>query len=64
VLPFGDPCDSWMPGHYFHKSQQIEMISQKLESRNAKVQPVRYPQKGLKMKVFEEAVIMPHRHPS
>jgi hypothetical protein len=57
VLPFGDPCDSWMPGHYFHKSQQIEMIivSQKLESRNAKVQPVSYLQKGLKMNVFEEA---------
>jgi hypothetical protein len=55
-----------MPGHYIHKNQQIEMIivSQKLESRNAKVQPGRYLQKGLKMKVFEEAEIIPHRHPS
>jgi hypothetical protein len=52
MLPFGDLCDSWMPGHCFHKNQQIEMIivSQKLESRNAEVQPLRYLQKGLKMK--------------
>jgi hypothetical protein len=55
-----------MPGHCFHKNQQIEMIivSQKLESRNAEVQPVRYLQRGLKIWVFEEAETRPHRHPS